>query len=118
MALDFGVAVRLRGRRRSLPLLEALAAKDRASLRGLEGDCGLLPAPRTRGSGLHLLVIAAALGAVMAGAYLLRTFGFAGFAALGLVLKLLVVEKKLFPGRKYELRSAVNALEDPILEFH
>jgi hypothetical protein len=99
-------------------LLEALAAKDRASLCGLEGNGGFFPATRTRCAGFHLLVIAAAGSAVVAGAYLLRAFGFTRLAALGLVLKLLVVEKKLFPGRKYELCSAVNALEDPILEFH
>lgn len=108
---------RLRCGRRGLPLLEALAAKDRTPLRRLEGHSGFFPAPRTRSAGFHLLVVAA-IGGTVVRAYLLRALGFTVLAALGLVLEILVVEKKLFPGRKYELRSAINALEDPILEFH
>jgi hypothetical protein len=28
------------------------------------------------------------------------------------------MKEKLFPGSKDELRAAVNALQDPVLEFH
>ena len=36
---------------------------------------------------------------------------FAGLAALGLVLELLVVEEQLFAGSKGKLRTAVDALQ-------
>jgi hypothetical protein len=43
---------------------------------------------------------------------------FATLAPLGFVPELLVVEKQLLPGRKYEFRPAVNALQHLVLEFH
>src|SRR5205085_818293 len=52
------------------------------------------------------------------GAYLRRTFAFAGFAALGFILELLVVEEKLFAGGKNEIGPTINTLEGPILRFH
>jgi hypothetical protein len=48
----------------------------------------------------------------------LRSFGLAGLAAFWFVLKPLVGKKELFAGRENELRSAVDALEDPIPVFH
>jgi hypothetical protein len=44
--------------------------------------------------------------------------GLAGFAALGLVLELFVVEKQLFPGGKNEVGAAVDAGQYLILKFH
>jgi hypothetical protein len=44
--------------------------------------------------------------------------GLAGLTALGLVLKLFVVEKQLFPGGKNEVSAAVDAGQYPILKFH
>ncbi len=41
----------------------------------------------------------------------------AGLAALGLVLEILVVEEVLFSRRKYEIRSAIHALEDAVLKL-
>jgi hypothetical protein len=43
---------------------------------------------------------------------------FAALATFGFVPELLVVEKQLLPGRKYEFRPAVNALQHLVLEFH
>jgi hypothetical protein len=43
---------------------------------------------------------------------------FAALAPLGFVPELLVVEKQLLPGRKYEIRAAVNALQHLVPEFH
>jgi hypothetical protein len=43
---------------------------------------------------------------------------FAGFASLGFVPELLVVEKQLLSGSKDEVRAAVNALQHLILVFH
>ena len=43
---------------------------------------------------------------------------FAGLAALGLVLELLVMKKQLFTGRKDEVRAAVYALQHLVLKFH
>jgi hypothetical protein len=39
-------------------------------------------------------------------------------ASLGLVPELLIVEKHLLPGGKDEIRSAVDALQHLVLEFH
>jgi hypothetical protein len=43
---------------------------------------------------------------------------FAALATFGFVPELLVVEKQLLPGRKYEIRAAVNALQHLVPEFH
>jgi hypothetical protein len=43
---------------------------------------------------------------------------FAALAPLGLVPELLIVEKHLLPGGKYEIRPAVDALQHLVLEFH
>ena len=45
------------------------------------------------------------------------TLGLAILAAFRLVLEILVVEEVLFSRCKYEIRSAVYALEDAILEL-
>jgi hypothetical protein len=45
-------------------------------------------------------------------------FGFASLAAFGLVLKLFVVEKQLFPCGEHEVGAAVDAAEYLILKFH
>jgi hypothetical protein len=42
---------------------------------------------------------------------------FAGFATLGFVFEILIVEEVLLSGCEYKLRSAVDALEDAILEL-
>jgi hypothetical protein len=42
----------------------------------------------------------------------------AALASLGFVPELLIVEKQLLPGRKDEIRAAVNALQHLVLEFH
>jgi len=44
-------------------------------------------------------------------------FRFAGFAPLGFVLKVLVVEEVLFSRREYEVRATVDALEDSVLKL-
>jgi hypothetical protein len=41
-----------------------------------------------------------------------------GLATFGFVLESLVREEKLLPRRENELRSAVHALQDPILVLH
>jgi hypothetical protein len=42
----------------------------------------------------------------------------ARLATLGFVLELLIVEKQLLSGRKDEIRAAIDALENLVLEFH
>jgi hypothetical protein len=42
---------------------------------------------------------------------------FAGFAPFGFVSEIFVVEEVLFSRCKYELRSAIHALEDAILKL-
>src|SRR5438128_8569028 len=75
--------------------LEAFAAVDRAPLRGLEGDGGLLAAVGAHRLGLYLLVAVAGTDAEG-----LRAFSFAGLAALRFILELFIVEEKLFSGRE------------------
>jgi hypothetical protein len=48
----------------------------------------------------------------------LCTLALASLATLRLILELLVVKEKLFPSRKNEILPAVNALQNPVLEFH
>jgi len=47
-----------------------------------------------------------------------NSFRFAGLASLGFVCELLIVEEQLLPGRKNEIRDAVNALQHLVLVFH
>jgi hypothetical protein len=44
--------------------------------------------------------------------------GLAGFAALGLVLELFVVEKKLFTGSEDKVGAAIDAFQHLVLKFH
>jgi hypothetical protein len=44
--------------------------------------------------------------------------GFALLAALGVVLELFVVKKKLFASGEYEVGAAIHALENFVLEVH
>ena len=45
-------------------------------------------------------------------------FGLAGFAALGFVLELFVVEKELFAGSEHEFTAAIDAGEYFVPKFH
>jgi hypothetical protein len=47
-----------------------------------------------------------------------HTLRFAGFAALGFVLELLVVEEQLFAGGKNKLGATVDAGQYLVLKFH
>ena len=99
-----------------LLLGEAFPAEDRAALSGAEGDSGFLATLGTRSSCFH--------ASVMVGFARARVgkngnaFGLTGFTALGLVLKLFVVEKQLFPGSKNEFSAAIDAGQYLILKFH
>jgi hypothetical protein len=105
-----GLSLIVPGSRRggSFPVQEAFPAKDRTPLGGLEGNRGFPPALRT---GSHGFRFGKAPGR--------RTLALvlADLAALGLVLEILVVEEMLFSRRKYEIRSAIHALQDAVLKF-
>jgi len=47
-----------------------------------------------------------------------KAFGLAGFAALGFVTKLLIVEEKLFARGEDKITATIDALQSPILELH
>jgi hypothetical protein len=93
---------------------EALAAKNRASLRGAERYRGFLAALRADGTGINTRVAWARSGC----SYHREPLGFAGFATLRLIAKLFVVKKKLFPCGEDEVRTAIDTLQHPVLEFH
>src|SRR6266853_5306075 len=93
------------------PGLEALFAEHRTSLCGPEGDRCLLAAGRARRDGFH--PFASDGSSRTAG-----PFSFARLTPLGFVLEVLVGEELLFSRRPDELRAAVHALKDPILELH
>ena len=101
---------------RCLALLKTFAAENGTSLGWLKGNGSFLAAGRAVGPGFGALVIAATV--VAACPDLPRPLGLARFAAFRLVLKLFIVEKKLLAGREDEVRAAVHALQNPILEFH
>ena len=93
----------------SAALLEALTAEDRPALCGLERDRGFLAASRATSARFYL-VVGGRCAAARGYAQRALALGFAGLAALGFVLELLVVEEELFAGREDEVRPAVNAL--------
>ena len=102
--------VSLSRRSGSAALLEAFPAEHRPPLSGLEWHGGLLAALRAGGGGFHPLatVIAERLAPP----------GLARLAAFRLVLESLVRKEELLAGSEDELRPAVDALEDLVLEFH
>ena len=95
----------------NLAALEALPAENGATLGGAEGNCGLTPALRTDSRGLN----AAGWSAPFRGAAL--TLRLTGSAALGLVPEIFFVVKLLFARGKYEICSAVDTFESPVLKF-
>jgi len=79
-------------------LREALAAEDGATLSGAERDRGLFAALRAGGSSFHASIMVS-IARRRRGGEDGHALGLAGFAALGLVLELFVVEKKVVPRR-------------------
>ena len=104
---------RLRGRANRATLLEAFAAKYWTALRRFEGHSSFFAAMGTGGASFDFLIRVRRSRSDSR-----CTLCFAGLAALGLVLELLVVEEKLFARREEKLRAAVYALQQPVLEFH
>jgi len=107
------------GRGGGLLLREAFAAENGAALRGAEGDCGLLAALGTGGAGFDASVVVSVPVALKArGGEHSHALGLAGFAALGFVLELLVVEEQLFARGKNKLGATVDAGQYLVLKFH
>lgn len=106
-------AAALSGGSRSSALLEALTAKHRSPLRRFEGHSGFLAALRAVRPGLSFCIVAGSCNSQRR-----STLRFTILATFGFVLKLLVVEKQLFPSGKDEVRAAVHALQHLVLEFH
>src|SRR5512146_2873965 len=96
-----------------LAALEALPAKHRASLRGLERNRRFLTAIRADGSRFYLWIIRVHWQPEGLGSFTL-----ASLATLGFVLELFVVEEQLFSRGKNETLPAVNARQHPVMEFH
>src|SRR5262249_25784276 len=92
--------------------LKAFLTEDRAPLRRLEGNRRLLTAGRARGDGFHPFPRRSAPHRAAG------PLALAGLAPLRLVLEVLVGEELLLSRRPHELRAAVDAPEDPVLELH
>src|SRR5436190_7321480 len=92
--------------------LEAFLAEDRPPLRRLERHRRLLATGRARGEGFNPLADGTRADRPRC------PLALAGFAPLRLVFEVLVGEELLFPCRPDELRTAVHAPEDPVLELH
>jgi hypothetical protein len=102
------------GARHAAALLKTFAAQYRSSLGGTERNGRLFPALRAvcpRFGFRERVPVRSHAGTG-------RPFAFAVLAAFGFVLELLVVEEQLFSGCKHEIRSAVDALQNLVLEFH
>src|SRR3954465_3940768 len=97
---------------REFPGLEAFLAEHGAPLRRFERHGGFFAARRTRRDRFH--PFARHTGADRAS----RPLALTGLAALRLVLEVLVGEELLFTRRPDELRRAIHAPEDPVLELH
>jgi hypothetical protein len=94
-------------------LLEALPTEDRPSLGRFEGNGRLLAAPGATGSSFHFGVVAWC-GGSQGG----RPLGLAGFTTFRFVLELLIVEEQLFSSCENKVGTAVDTLQNLILEFH
>src|SRR5205807_9458264 len=108
------LAVWLCGGRNPFALLEAFAAKHRASLGWSEGNRSFALASRANGLGFHPLVVASPLRKPER----LSAFFFALLTTLRFVFELFIVEEKLLTGREHEVCAAVDTLENLILELH
>jgi len=95
-------------------LVKAFAAQHWTPLRWPERNRGLLSAVRTVGFGLNPVVTVSGRRSAQGR----DPLGLAGFATLGCVLELLVVEEQLLPGGEDKLRPAVNARQNLVLKFH
>jgi hypothetical protein len=94
------------------PLLEALTAIYRTSLRWLKWDRGLFTALRADRFGFD------PLNASRTWFGTLRSIGFARLAPLRLVFETLICEKHLFAGGEDELSPTFGALQDLVMVFH
>ena len=106
-----GSPVALRRRTHGSPVLEALPAENRPSLRRAERNRGFFAALRTGGFGLRPLDMIRLARAR-------RALGFAVLAPLGLILEALVGEEHLFAGGENKLLAAFRALQNLIVVFH
>ncbi|MDT4952110.1 MAG: hypothetical protein QOJ02_248 [Acidobacteriota bacterium] len=95
---------------------EAGAAVNWATLRGVEGNCGLLPALRALNRDLDSLANAGCLSGGYRGEALILGL-LARLAPLGFVLQSFIVKEDLLASRPDEILSAVNTLDRAIIEF-
>src|SRR3954465_12269423 len=95
-----------------LPLLETLLAENGTPLGRPEGHRSVLTACRAGGLGFHTVRHRGTRGNPVG------PLGLAPFAALRLVLELLISEEELFTGRPDELRAAIHTPQGLVLELH
>ena len=84
-------------------------------MRGLEGDSRFLLASGTDCLSLHPLKTS---GVAVRNPQRLGALGFATLATLGFVFELFIVEEELLAGGKNEISSAIDTLQNLILELH
>jgi hypothetical protein len=95
---------------------EAGAAVDGATLRGIERDCGLLPALRTLHGDFDALAHTRRLrGGNRCEPFILGLL--ARLATLRLILQTFVVKEDLLASRPDEIISTVNAFDRAVFEF-
>jgi hypothetical protein len=97
-------------------LLKAFAAENWAPLRRFKRDGGFLTALGAGGASLRL--VEGLLPGLARDSEHSDPFRLANLATLGLVLELLVMKKQLLAGGEYKVGTAVNTLQDLVLEFH
>jgi hypothetical protein len=100
------------------PVLKALPAQHRPSLRGPERYRGFFPALRTVRPGLSLRVRMPARRPMRRSPNHCYSLALAIFAAFGFILELLVVEEKLFTRCEHEVRATIYTLQNLVLVFH
>jgi hypothetical protein len=93
------------------PLLKALPAIHRPPLSRLKGHGRFFPALGTRRSGF----VAGRAGTM---SLIFSSLTLAGPTSLGFVAEPLVGVEGLFPGGKYEFRTAICTLQNPVLVLH
>ena len=98
-------------------LREAFTAEDGTALRGAKGDGRLFAALTAGRPGFNARIVLPLANTGNSGEHG-RALGLAGFAALGRVLELFVVEEKLFAGGKNKFRTAIDAGQYLVLKIH
>jgi hypothetical protein len=97
--------------------LKTFSAKNGTALSRPEWHSGLFPTSRAGSLGLNFRE-AVSLARHRRGAEHRNPLSLTSFTALGLILELLIMKEKLFPGSKNKFTATIHALQHLVLKLH